>query len=134
MIKIGEDEKSFLDYLAGHPDDEATRLAYADWLDDHDRHSEAFAYRWAVHHGKRPQYIWEGNNDYPCWRWGIATNPPPEGEYFARLPYEVGIHLGKLVYVKGQADHPTIWQAYLDLAQALDRLRKILSIPNERLW
>lgn len=36
-----DDEKSFWDHLLANPDDDTTRLVYADWLDEHDESAKA---------------------------------------------------------------------------------------------
>lgn len=48
------DQAAFENILDGSPDDAATRLVYADWLDEHNQPDLAMCQRWMVEHSVFP--------------------------------------------------------------------------------
>lgn len=98
------EEAAFVDHLAAQPEDETARLAYADWLDEHERPEEAArqrkmapGHRALARHGREPffneydrPFVTDGapltpeqharreqaRQRYEWWRWGASVGAP----------------------------------------------------------
>jgi uncharacterized protein (TIGR02996 family) len=60
-------EGAFWAQIEAASDDPASRLVFADWLEDHGRPAAAECLRWLVRHRKRPQHIEAPLGD--SWGW-----------------------------------------------------------------
>lgn len=81
------DEKSFLAHIFGAPDDDVTRLVFADWLDEHDEPDKAAFVRLEVETNRLPK---DKRSDERLWvdfarleratgkRWGMALIRPAQ--------------------------------------------------------
>jgi uncharacterized protein (TIGR02996 family) len=113
------DEQAFLDVLEAHPEDDTTRLVYADWLDDHGQPEHAALLRAEVALAAMAEGQREGSSESAAacagwsaldrtWvervagRWEVAligvdfTPPQGEGPVFWKIQLIISVRRGAL--------------------------------------
>jgi uncharacterized protein (TIGR02996 family) len=122
------DREALLKALADHPADTTLQGAFADHLDECGEPAVANAYRWAMRQGLRPHLSAHAPGRPPrsepdvWWEWRTEMVDPTEPE--ADLPPPVFAALrGNRGY--NHRRYPTYHTAFVDLAEALVRLREL---------
>ncbi|MFL5731574.1 MAG: hypothetical protein ACJ78Q_00105 [Chloroflexia bacterium] len=124
---MGENGAKVRQLPAEKPAERATRLVYADWLEENVLAVEGFGQRWQAKHGKWPARR-EGRKRWAWWPDRDATHLRARKGEHAKLPPLVFLALrGAHCFT----DHRFYWHlaaAELDLAGALNTLRLLLRV------
>ena len=115
-MKRQAEEKGLLDALEKHPGDQASMLAYSDWLSDQGRDDEAFAWLWAARRGR-----WPYKQD-SLYSWGLD---PKESSGVPKVLYEA---LGRGLLCRWRIG---LQASFALLGEALAVLREAVRIPGE---